>query len=86
MYEEKHKKVNKLFKGKNDKYVETEHANAKTNPIVMMQESYMVIFENYLDQVPHQQIHISKKSEYQTEISSKRLMNTQQFRVEDVLE
>ena len=37
---------------------------------VRMQESYIVIFENYLDQVPHQQIHISKESEYQTEISS----------------
>ena len=76
-YEEKQEKVNKLLMGKNDKHVETEQANTKTNSIT---------YDNYLDQVPHQQIHASMESEHQTEISSKRLLKAHQFRVEDVLE
>ena len=63
--------------GKNDKHVETEQANTKTNSIT---------YDNYLDQVPHQQIHASMESEHQTEISSKRLLKAHQFRVEAVLE
>lgn len=63
--------------GKNDKHAETEQANTKTNSMT---------YDNYLDQVPQQQIHVSKELEQQTEISSKRLMKAHQFRVEDVLE
>lgn len=70
--------------GKNDKDVESEQANPKTNPTVM-QGSLTVISNNYLE-VPHQQIHLSKISEKQKEMSSKRLIKAHQFRVEDVLE
>lgn len=62
--------------GKNDKRVETEQATTKTNSM---------IYDNYLDQVSHQQIYLSKESEHQTGISSKRLMKAHQIRVEDVL-
>ena len=58
--------------GKNDKHVETEQANTKTNSIT---------YDDYLDQVPHHM-----ESEHQTEISSKRLLKAHQFRVENVLE
>jgi len=75
-YEEKQEKLNKLM-GKNDKHVDTEQANTKTNSMT---------YDKCLDQVSHQQIYVSKESEHQTGISSKRLMKAHQFRVEDVLE
>lgn len=75
-YEEKQEKVNKLM-GINDKHVDTEQANTKTNSMT---------YDECLDQVSHQQIYVSKESEHQTGISSKRLMKAHQFRVEDVLE
>ena len=46
-YEEKQEKVNKLM-GKNDKHVDTEQANTKTNSMT---------YDKCLDQVSHQQIY-----------------------------
>ena len=82
-YDEQQEKMNKLLTAKIGKVVESEQANTKTNPPVM-QDSLTVISNDYLA-VSHQPIHLSKETQQQKEISSKRLMKAQQFRVEEVL-
>ena len=82
-YDEQQEKMNKLLTAKIGKVVESEQANTKTNPPVM-QDSLTVISNDYLA-VSHQLIHLSKETQQQKEISSKRLMKAQQFRVEEVL-
>ena len=86
-YDEQQEKMNKLLgkllTAKIGKVVESEQANTKTNPPVM-QDSLTVISNDYLA-VSHQPIHLSKETQQQKEISSKRLMKAQQFRVKEVL-